>query len=291
MTAGRAWALVAAGLALAVLLERAAFAGVHPTPGIAVAAALYAGSHVVRSLRMVVLLGSSATSLRAVVAAHLLTAPLAALVPLKLGELARLASFAASSRGAIHALGALWVERTFDALVLAALAAATALLFPDLAPTASTVAALAATFLAFTAVAIFVLPENVDAAKHFLILRYTSRESLGLVRGVHALGHALDVARAAVAGKVATLSLATALIWGLEGAALSAVAEGLGARSPGLLAVLSDAFRPLAETTPGLAEHLATHRALVLVVLLALAGAAAVARSVPAAAGQPAGAR
>lgn len=140
---------------------------------------------------------------------------------------------------------------------------------------------LATSFLGLTALAFFVLPENIDAVKHFLIVRYTSRTTLRLIRVVHGLGAALELARRTVRGKIATLLVATIFIWTLEAGALWAMTRaivGTGA-SPGLLAVLSDAFRPLASVA--MAEQLATHRAMVLTVLLALSALAATALSLP----------
>ena len=286
------WALLFTGIALAVGLERDVFIAAELAPALALAALLYASSHGLRVLRIVFLLGHASGSIRRVALAHLATAPVAALVPFKLGELARIGAFAAESEGPVHAVGAVWVERTFDAFVLATMAALTALIYPEFTTTAATVAILASTYLGLTALAIFVLPENIDAVRHFLIVRYTSRTSLNLVRAVHAVGSALDLARHIVTGKIATLLTLTLFIWMLEAAALWAMAGTLtSSASPGLLAVLSDAFRPLAETTPGLAENLATHRALVLGVVMSLSAFAATALSLPAFSPAPARAR
>lgn len=289
MKAWHAWVLVAVGLALALGLERAAFASAEVRANLLLAAGIYAVSHGLRVLRILFLLGDASGSLRRVGLAHLATAPVAALVPLKLGDLARIGAFAAESRGLVHALGAVWVERTFDAVVLATAAALTALFFPELAATATTVAVLATVFLGVTAVAIFVLPENIDEAKHFLIVRYTSEASLALIRAVHAVGSALELARRTVRGKIASLMLATLVIWSLEAAALWALSSAVvgSADTPGLLAVLSDAFLPLA--SPALASQLATHRSMVLVVLFGLSVGAATALSLPE--GAPARAR
>lgn len=287
-----ALALVAVGLVLAIGLERSTFAAAELAPALIGAALLYAGSHVLRVLRIIFLLGHSARSLRGIAAAHLTTAPVAALLPFKLGELARIGAFAAESRSPLAAIGAVWVERTFDAFVLALMAALTAWLYPEYTAMVATVAILAVVFLGLTTLAIFVLPENIDAAKHFLIVRYTSQASLNLIKAVHALGGALDLARQTVNGKIATLTVTTLFIWTLEAAALWAISDAvLGAGSPGLLTVLSDAFRPLAETTPGLAEHLATHRAMVVAVLLAVSTLGAAAISLPVLARTPAEAR
>ena len=60
------------------------------------AVAMYLGAHALRVVRMVVLLGDRAASLRGIAVAHALTAPVTGQLPFKVGEVVRLVALGRS---------------------------------------------------------------------------------------------------------------------------------------------------------------------------------------------------
>ncbi|MFT4622154.1 MAG: hypothetical protein ACI8PZ_000810 [Myxococcota bacterium] len=257
----------------------AAGAAAFDWPRAVVVAGLYLGAHVLRIGRMLVILGDSATSVRAVAYAHALTAPVSGLIPLKLGEVARVVAFGLASEGTVHGLRAVWIERTFDAAVLAVAGLVALQVFPQ-GGAVFPVTVVALGVLTLTAAAITVLPENVGMAKAWLIRRYTTQWSLTALQVLDELGRGLRRSRGLVRRKVATLALLTMALWGLETAALTLL---VGTVDPstvlaGILTVLSDVLRP-AQSVGGLAAQLPVHRLVVFASVnafaaLALAGLA-----------------
>ncbi len=257
--------LVTAGLAAVseagVLVD--GFSRFHWPDAVAVAL-LYLGAHLLRILRMLVLLGDSIGSVRAVAFAHAATAPVSALVPFKVGEIARVYAFGRASDGFLHGLRTVWIERTFDAAVIAA-AGVAALATLDQTAGLLPVTIAAFSVLVLTGVAITVLPENVGMVKAWLIRRYSTGWSIRALAFLHDLGMALRESRGLVQGKVATLATLTFALWGMELAALyflmPVAADELQALVAGLLAVLSDVFLPVAREV--FSDGLPVHRLVV----------------------------
>lgn len=197
--------------------------------------ALYLGAHLLRAARTVVILGDQTRSLRAVLLAHLASAPWAGLLPHKLGELVRMWAVGRVSDGLGEGLRVVWIERTFDAALFALAAGTVVLLRPEAAPIVAPIAALAVGMLFATATAVVALPENLRTARHWLLMRYTADWSNAALAALDAVGDALAALRRRVRGKVATLLGLSVGLWGLEAAALWLLA---GAGAPGLEGVL-----------------------------------------------------
>ena len=240
-------------------------AGAFDWPRAVMVAALYLSAHLLRIGRMVVILGDSAASVRSVAFAHALTAPVSSLTPLKIGELARIYAFGIASQGFIHGLRAWWIERSFDAIVLAAAGLFALVLLPNTGAAVLPVTLVALLVLAATAVAIAVLPENVGMTKAWLIRRYTTRWSLSALAVLDDLGRGLHRSRQLVRRKVATLAALTFLLWGLEASALTLLVGAIDAPTmlAGILTVLSDLLTPTDQAFGGLAAQLPVHRLIV----------------------------
>lgn len=216
-------------------------------PRLALALAIYLVAHVLRIARLVILLGDSGRSVRDVAVAHALTAPIAALLPLKLGELARVLAIGRASRGPVHGLKALWIERTFDAAAIALAGTVVLALRPDAVQAVAPVVLAAVAFLGLTAAAIVLLPESVGMAKAWLIRRYTAQWANRALAAMHALRDALQSSRALLRGKVATLMALTAAIWSVEAlafATLLSVDGGAAQLASEVLGTLSGALAP-----------------------------------------------
>ena len=236
---------------------------------LAIAIAVYLGAHLFRMVRMAVLLGESARSLRAVVLAQAITAP-AGLLPFKMGELARIMAIGRATRGVAHGGVAVWIERTYDAAALVVASIVALLILGDSGGFVWPVALLAGGFLAMTTLAIVVWPEQMTMAKGWLIRRYSTPWSLVALRVLHQIGAELRSVRGLVRNKTATLALLTAAVWALEALALwMLVPSGRGVWS----AILGAQSQIV---SPGSSDGLALHRTAVVagVVILGSTGLA-----------------
>lgn len=218
---------------------------VTPPPAAAVVLALllYLGAHGLRIVRMVVLLGERAPSLRGVAIAHALTTPVGGMLPLKLGELVRVAALGRASRGLSDGLRAVWIERVFDASVLAV---AGLLVMSQGGHGAGLVTAVAIAVLLTTAALLRPIPEGLRHAKTFLIRRYTTDWSLVALRRADAAARWLEDARHLVDGRASTLALLTVALWSLEVLAFQVGTASLSGDATTLasaLSLLSDALR------------------------------------------------
>lgn len=200
--------------------------------------------HVVRAIRLVVLLGERGRSVRAVVAAHVATIALAADVPYKLGEIGRIIALGLAGRP-WDGVRAVWIERTFDAAALG-LAAVVVTAMGDTRPWPILVAA--GVWLVGTAAALTVVPEGAAMAKATLLRRYDTSWSVRALAALTALRAELTTWRQMLNGKVATLSLMTVAVWACELGFAAIATRGLDA-SPlaGLLGSLAIVLDPSAE--------------------------------------------
>ncbi len=213
---------------------------------------LYLGAHALRIVRMVVLLGDRGPSLRAIAAAHALTAPIGGQLPFKLGEGVRLVALGRAAGGLSDGVKAIWMERVFDAVLLATAAFATMGLRPSARQDAWLVGIAAVALIVATLVVVRTVPEALRNAKAFLIRRYTTDWSLVALRTLDAVGAWLADARRMVEGRAATLALLTLGLWVLEiGAFQLATSDTAEASLASALGLLSGALRPVGHPSPG----------------------------------------
>lgn len=244
----------------------------------ALAVITYLTSHAVRILRMVVVLGTTIRSVRGVALAHSLTAPIATVVPLKLGELVRIYAFGKVTGGGISGLGAVWVERTFDAATLTTVGLIALFIVPETTPVVLPVLSVAGAFLVITITMLVVLPQNIGLLKDFFIRRYSGWWCIRLLKVLDRLGVEVRRIHALVRGKVSTLAALTLAVWCLEALTLWTLMEFL-ALSPGelmasLLAVLSEVLAHLRVGPGELDWQMPVYRLIVLCCTLTLAFAA-----------------
>lgn len=197
------------------------------------ACSLYVLSHLLRALRLVVMIQDERVGLRETFTAHFVAAGASLFIPFKLGEVFRVAEVARLLRSPVRALLLVWSERVLDLLAITG-AMLVALVFRrDLFESAAlgiflTLAVVAGTFVAF-----LVMPEQLESVKLLLIRRYRGAWSLSVVRAVDATQRLLMHAPDAMKRRPATLISLTAIIWTLEVASLAlllpAAAGALGA--------------------------------------------------------------
>lgn len=208
------------------------------------AATLYLLSHAMRILRLSLLIGGWRVGFRSVVTFHLMTSAVALAVPLKLGELYRVAELANLCGSAMKAIMIAWWERVFDVLALLVILMFAFANTPAEAHTAFYgIASLAAAFIIGTALVFFVSPENLRRLSVLIIRRYDHGWSVPLLKGIDAIRRAIKQAPVMVHKKTASLLTLTAIIWTCESACFALVftafSESIGAAFEGLLSFLS----------------------------------------------------
>ncbi|HEX2838104.1 MAG TPA: lysylphosphatidylglycerol synthase domain-containing protein [Phycisphaerales bacterium] len=227
---------IAFGMARAITdLQRAWGGPVSPSGWAAVigACSLYVLAHLLRALRLVVMIQDERVGLRETFTAHFVAAGASLFIPFKLGEVFRVAEVARLLRSPVRALLLVWSERVLDLLAITG-AMLVALIFrKDLFESAAlgiflTLAVVAGTFVAF-----LVMPEQLESVKLLLIRRYRGAWSLSAVRAVDASQRLLMHAPDAMKRRPTTLISLTAIIWTLEVASLAlllpAAAGAIGA--------------------------------------------------------------
>jgi hypothetical protein len=181
--------------------------------------ALYLFAHLARFARLGVLL--NANCLRKLLALHFYTAACSILIPLKLGELVRINELAWWTGNFWRGLLIVWVERIFDVVALALMILF--LLFEtgiELRALRLLLLAIGA-FIFLSLLVFFILPEQLFSLNLHVIRSYKGRKAVRILRVVDTAYDFLQQFRLLVAGKITTLSLLTALVWGLELAAMS----------------------------------------------------------------------
>lgn len=197
------------------------------------ACSLYILAHLLRALRLVVMIQDDRVGLRDTFSAHFVAAGASLLIPFKLGELFRVAEVSRLLRSPLRAALLVWSERVLDLVAITG-AMLFALVFRrDLFESAALGVMLTMAVVAGTLVAFYVMPEHLEGVKLLLIRRYTAPWSLGAVKVVDASQRLLLHAPDALRRKPATLVTLTVVIWTLEIASLALflprAAEGAGA--------------------------------------------------------------
>ena len=204
--------------------------------------AIYAVSHVLRFLRLAVLVHHPTIALRRVLQVHLMTTGLGVLLPFKLSELVRVRELGVVTGSWRTGLLAVWLERAFDAAVLCALLGIAAIGSPETLSLLTPFLALMTAFVALTLVLITVVPPNVRQLMLHLVRRPFGGHSLAALRGMRGTLGMVQQAVAMLRGRISTLLLLSVLIWIAELAVVSVVIsgfEGVSRLSAAVLAVLS----------------------------------------------------
>jgi len=235
----------------------------------------YVCAHALRVCRTLVVLGDSVQSVRSVALAHATSAPWTGLLPFKVGELVRMYAIGQVTDGFWHGLRAVWIERTFDAVLIALAVSAALVVRPEDGAAVIPVGLVSVALLGATAGAVTALPENLATAKLWIMRRYTTAWSLRVLAALDDTGDAVKRLGVLVRGKVATLTVLTGAIWALELAGLwllvgtfDRVGEGLVI---GMLAILSDVIRPDGALQLQFAEAIDSWHAIIFLVLPAMA--------------------
>jgi len=241
-------------IALAVL----AYVVVRVAPSLAVAASSWEGSliaaaslyligHGVRILRLAFLIGGWRVGFREVASLHLMTSAVSLAVPLKLGELYRVAELSSLTGGAVRAIVIVWCERAFDAVVLLVMLAVAITQIPGAVTEVGAIAAFVTAFVVATAIMLYIVPDNLRRLGVFIIRRYRSPASVSALKAIETMRQASREVPDLLQSKVASLATLTALIWlcevGTFALAAPALSGSLALAFDGLLAFLAAVTR------------------------------------------------
>jgi Lysylphosphatidylglycerol synthase TM region len=227
--------LLAAGVAALIYLiasivmsawegQLAAVGQASPWWAIGLAGLVYIGSHMLRILRLALLVGAWRVGLRTLGSFHLMTAAVSLVAPLKLGEVYRIVGLGNIVGGPVRAVVIVWWERTFDAAAILFLIVIV-LMFGSSSTTPHTygVALLALAFILTTAVVVAIAPENLRRLSVFIIRRYDSAHTVPLLHVIDLVRRSIEEAPRTVRHKVTTLAALTGLIWTAEAACFAIV--------------------------------------------------------------------
>jgi hypothetical protein len=211
--------------------------------GFVLAGLVYLTGHALRILRLALLIGGWRVGFRDIASFHLMTATVSLTAPLKLGEVYRVVEMTSLAGGFVRALAIAWCERTLDMLVLLALLVLAIGQTTGEASGFGGVTVLAASFVTVTAIAFFILPDNLRRLAVLIIRRYDDPRTISVLRMVDQLRHAILEAPNLVRRKVASLATLTAFIWMCEMAcfaiAVPSIEGSLEAALDALLTFLS----------------------------------------------------
>ena len=183
--------------------------------------ALYLCSHICRMLRLVLLTLDERDQAFPLITAHTLTAFPSSFLPLKIGEILRLAGFFHVYGGRRKALAVWLAERFGDVLVIAAFICALYLFNVGVPASMRVVfvlfliAALGGLFALFA-----VAKVSLYLNRHLVLASHRPR-GLALLRASHALRRLEQDIRKSVEGRLAAILLFSVLIWAIEILALS----------------------------------------------------------------------
>ena len=207
------------------------------------AALLYLAGHGFRILRLALLIGGWRVGFREIAAFHLMTAAASLTAPLKLGEIYRIIELTNIAGDGLRALVIAWWERVLDALAILCLIALALVSAATSQAHLHGVAVLTAAFLAATAVAFWVVPDNLRRLSVLIIRRYDAPATVPVLAIVDYLRRTIQAAPYLVHNKFASLATITILVWICELSAFvlaaPAAAGSFNAARDGFLSFLS----------------------------------------------------
>lgn len=181
---------------------------------IALATIVYLGGHLLRILRLALLVGSWRVGLRTIGSFHLMSVAVSLIAPLKLGEVYRVIELSNIAGNAVRAIIIVWWERVFDVTaILLLLLVALSLSSGSVAPEFHVVALLALAFVLVTGIVVALVPENLRRLSVFIIRRYDSPKTVPLLQILDVARRSIAEAPGVVRRKTASLATLTLLIW------------------------------------------------------------------------------
>lgn len=242
----RAYLVLLAGVVLgwAVLRQQevSQAVGEAALPSVLGACALYLCSHLFRMLRLTLLTLDDRHRALPLVFAHALTAFPSSLLPFKIGEILRLASFYHVYDYRQKALAVWLIERFGDLIVLAVLIVGLAILQRNAADIPLGVLSLVVLGLSLGLLCLFALSKILHYLNRHLVLTGQRRRDLALLQLSDVVFRLeLDIQRS-ITGRWIGFLLLSAFIWATEILAFAKLLEVAGQQGANPAAMFSDAF-------------------------------------------------
>lgn len=242
----RAYLVLLAGIVLgwAVLRQQevSQAVGEAALPAVLGACALYLCSHLFRMLRLTLLTLDDRHRALPLVFAHALTAFPSSLLPFKIGEILRLASFYHVYDYRQKALAVWLIERFGDLIVLAVLIVGLAVLQRNAADIPLGVLSLVVLGLSLGLLCLFALSKILHYLNRHLVLTGQRRRDLALLQLSDVVFRLeLDIQRS-ITGRWIGFLLLSAFIWATEILAFAKLLEVAGQQGANPAAMFSDAF-------------------------------------------------
>lgn len=211
-------------------------------PSVLGACALYLCSHLFRMLRLTLLTLDDRHRALPLVFAHALTAFPSSLLPFKIGEILRLASFYHVYDYRQKALAVWLIERFGDLIVLAVLIVGLAILQRNAADIPLGVLSLVVLGLSLSLLCLFALSKILHYLNRHLVLTGQRRRDLALLQLSDVVFRLeLDIQRS-ITGRWIGFLLLSAFIWATEILAFAKLLEVAGQQGANPAAMFSDAF-------------------------------------------------
>lgn len=207
------------------------------------AAAVYAVGHLLRGLRLVVLLHDSRVGARRILSVHLFTAGLALLLPFRLGDLPRIRATGVLVGNMSRGLVAVVLERLLDVAVVLSLGLVATVTAGGSMTAFAPVLIFSTIFVVSAVAALTLLPAYLRALSLYIVRRPQAPGGERLLEVLDRMLHIVDQAPHLLRRRTSTLVLLTTLIWMAELSALGIAVPALGGDpvqlARGLLSFLS----------------------------------------------------
>lgn len=287
--------LLAGVVVLAVLATSTASPGVRHRLGITdqasvalvAAAAVYAFGHLVRGLRLAVLLNDPVVGVRRIMAAHLLTSGLGLLLPFRLGDLVRMRVTGVLVGSTTRGVVAIVLERSLDLGVVLGITVVAAATAPGTVHLLTPLLVVTGLFLGVSVAAVTVVPDYLQAMSLYLVRRPAAPGGARLVAVMEQVMVVLAEAPRLMRRRTPTLVVLTGLVWMAELLALrlavpvladdvvrltGVLAAFLSSLSSGTVALLPGSLQRALTKPPLLGaldpDQVSTYRAVLVVPLL-----------------------
>jgi hypothetical protein len=215
-----------------------------PATAISLATIVYLLGHVFRSMRLALLIGGWNVGLRLITSFHFMTAGVGIAMPLKLGDLYRIAALSRLLSSLTRSVEIVWWERILDSVTLIVIMLAALRNVPNGSwQQFAGVIALSVSFIALSVLVFFILPDNLRRTSVLIIRRYDSPRTVPFLRMLEKVRRTILEAPRMVRGKMGSLVALTVLIWTCEIGAfaviLAAMGRAIAAAPDSLLKLLS----------------------------------------------------
>lgn len=242
-----------------------------PQSVLVVSGILYFVSHVIRAVRMRVMLIEDTSSIKSVASVHFLTAWITAALPHKIGEVYRLYLFARLSKRSAVGIMAFALEKICDAFVLLVLAAIVCFGGGGSVSFRFFVSG-AVAFLGMILVVWYALPDMIDYGRQLILTQSRSRRGILYLEWMRVAEKFYTVVEATLRFRFGLVLMLSFFCWGIDLLAFAHLASIPLASTTGLTSLFVGALKQALSLPPAWSgEYILEYKTLSLLVLTALA--------------------